>query len=54
MDACGMSANEISNAINEYNAILDQFEDKNEGAEVALRKVLQVMKDHNAEMDKTK
>ena len=54
MQACGMTTEQVEATMKEYNAILEQFEDKNEGAEVALRKVISAMKDHNAEMDKTK
>jgi phage-related minor tail protein len=54
MAACGMSTKEIEAAMDEYNATLAQYEDKVEGAEAALKKVIAAMQNHNAEMDKTK
>jgi septal ring factor EnvC (AmiA/AmiB activator) len=54
MRECGMSTDEIDAAMKEYNATLAQYEDKAEGAEAALKKVIAAMQNHNAEMDKTK
>lgn len=54
MEACGMTADEVNDAIREYNAVLEQFENKNEGAEVALRKVIVAMKEHNKSMEEAK